>query len=205
MSYEIEMIEPDGLKPCDLNPKIHPEKQIKMLKKSIKEFGFTNPILLAKDGMIVAGHARWQAAVELKMDEVPIIRLDLPYEKALAYVVADNRLAEIARSDKDDMASILSEVKELIDDVEVMGYTDEEIDRIISASLDEEDEPEMEFSEGLYEEHNYVVLYFDNSVDWLTAVDKLGIKTVQTLDSKEGYVRQGIGRVIRGVDVVRRL
>ncbi|WP_319508908.1 ParB/Srx family N-terminal domain-containing protein [uncultured Methanolobus sp.] len=70
-------------------PKRHPENQMSALKKSMSEFGWTNPILVTADKMVVAGHARLQAALELGFTEVPVITLDLPYEKAVAYVIAD--------------------------------------------------------------------------------------------------------------------
>ena len=64
----------------------------------------------------------------------------------------------------------------------------------------EEEEPEIEFTEELGEENNYVVLFFDNSVDWLQAQSLLGLKTVKALDSKPGYSKQGVGRVMNGTD-----
>lgn len=64
---------------------------------------------------------------------------------------------------------------------------------------------EIEFSEELYESHNYVMLYFDNDVDWMTAKEKLGIKTVKAKDAKPGYERSGIGRVIDGGKFLERL
>ena len=90
---EIKQININELKPFVNNPKKHPEGQLSMIKKSISEFGWTNPILVAQDNMVVAGHARLQAALELGFTQVPVITLDLPYEKAVAYVIADNRLA----------------------------------------------------------------------------------------------------------------
>jgi hypothetical protein len=68
-----------------------------------------------------------------------------------------------------------------------------------------DEDPEYTFAEELMESHNYVVLYFDNDVDWQTAKEKFGLKTVCAEDSKPGYVRKGIGRVIRGDEVLKRL
>lgn len=107
------------------NPKKHPKKQIDHIKKSIEEFGWTNPILATKaEKMIVAGHARYQAAKEMNIGKIPVIFLDLPYEKAIAYVVADNRLAELAETDSEKLAELLGELQALPDfDIETVGFT----------------------------------------------------------------------------------
>jgi hypothetical protein len=71
----------------------------------------------------------------------------------------------------------------------------------------EEAEPEIPFTEELLEEHNYIVLYFDNSVDWLqaeTLFEKYLTKK-QALNSKEGFRKVGVGRVVRGADVLKDL
>src|SRR5690606_27258521 len=90
-------------------------------------------------------------------------------------------------------------------DLTITGFDDDEIEKLMTDDPIFDEKPEMEFTEELLEEHNYIVLYFDNKMDWQTACDKLGIKTVKALDSKEGYERTGVGRVIRGADVIARL
>lgn len=122
----------DELKPFKKNPKKHPEKQINMLKKSMQEFGWTNPILISQGNMIIAGHARYQAAQELGFTEVPTIFIDLPYERAVAYVLADNRLAELAEDDEELMLELLDEVTQIPDfDIESIGFDDSEIDELL--------------------------------------------------------------------------
>ncbi|MDP2217470.1 MAG: site-specific DNA-methyltransferase [Methanolobus sp.] len=122
------------LKPFVKNPKKHPENQLSMLKKSMREFGWTNPILIASDNMVVAGHARLQAALELGFTEVPVITLDLPYEKAVAYVIADNRLAELAETDTEMLARLLHEITDIPDfDLEATGYTLDDVDSLLGS------------------------------------------------------------------------
>lgn len=123
----------DELKPFVKNPKKHPEKQIKFLQKSFKEFGWTNPILVAQDNMIVAGHGRWEAAKQAGFSEVPVIKLDMPYEKAVAYVVADNHLAELAETDTEQLAELLQEISQIEDfDIEATGFEMDDIDDMIN-------------------------------------------------------------------------
>ena len=128
---KIQNVKIDDLRPFERNPKIHPESQLKKLEKSISEFGWTNPVLATKEGMIVAGHARVEAAKRLNLSEVPVIYLDMPYEKAIAYVVADNRLAELAETDVEKLSDILNELIEIPDfDIELTGFNLDEIGEI---------------------------------------------------------------------------
>ena len=143
---KIEMKQIDDLKPFKKNPKKHPEHQLEMLKKSMGEFGWTNPILIAQDNMIIAGHARHEVAKQLGLGEVPTIFIDLPYEKAVAYVVADNRLAELADQDDSLLSELLKEVAELPDfDMEAVGFSEEAFDELLEsiqpATEITEDEP----------------------------------------------------------------
>lgn len=125
---QIEMLDPKLLKPFSKNPKKHPGNQIRMLKKSMREFGFTAPVLIDAANMIVAGHARHVAALDLGLTQIPTIRLDLPYEKAVAYVIADNRLAELAEVDSDLLSEILENVTQIEDfDLESIGYNEDDV------------------------------------------------------------------------------
>lgn len=113
------------------NARIHSKKQIKTLVKSIKKFNFTNPILIDGNGMIIAGHCRYKAAQELKMETVPTISLEhLTPEEVKAYAIMDNRLG---LDSEWDFELLKDSFKELIDigfDVELTGWEIPEIDNI---------------------------------------------------------------------------
>lgn len=133
---EVVKIPIDELKPFVRNPKLHPERQINSIKKSFKEFGWTNPILIAEDNMVVAGHARLIAAKELGFMEVPVIKLEMSYEKAVAYVVADNKTAELGSTDFPMLQELLREIAELEDfDIESIGYSESEIDALLNVPV----------------------------------------------------------------------
>jgi len=121
----------EEIKPYIKNAKLHTKKQIKQVANSIKEFGFNQPIVIDKKGIIIVGHGRFEAAKMLKMDEVPVLEVDLNEEQAKAYRLADNKLNE---SDW-DMDLVVSELKELSEPmVDLTGFdkdlliTDEEKD-----------------------------------------------------------------------------
>lgn len=97
------------IKPYHKNAKKHPTKQIEAIAKSIKEYGFNQPIVVDKDNVIIVGHGRYEAAKALGMTDVPVIQVQLTEEQAKEYRLADNKLNE---SDW-DMQLVISELKEL--------------------------------------------------------------------------------------------
>ena len=100
----------------------------------MREFGFTSPILVSQDNMVIAGHARLKAAQEIGLSEVPTIFIDLPYEKAVAYVIADNQLAKLAEEDRDLLGELLEGALSIPDfDIEAVGFSSEDIDSLLQS------------------------------------------------------------------------
>ena len=121
------------------NARTHSKHQIRQIAASIRAFGFTNPILIANDCTIVAGHGRVEAAKILGMEHVPTIRLEnLTDEQLRAYVLADNRLAEKARWDNSILAIELQHLVAIEGnfDVTITGFEIPEIDLIIEEARD---------------------------------------------------------------------
>jgi DNA modification methylase len=129
----------DALKPDPANPRRHTRKQVRQIAESIKAFGFNVPILIDRDGNIIAGHGRWLAGREFGITEVPTLCLDhLTPAQARAFMIADNRLTEISVWDDRLLARQLKELSlvGLDFDIEVTGFEMGEIDLWI-ASLDD--------------------------------------------------------------------
>lgn len=122
----------ESLKAYDKNPRKHPEKQIIKLMASIREFGFAIPVLVDIDRIIIAGHARIEAARRLNIAAVPVlIATDWSKAQVRAYRLADNRLAELASWDEELLAIELSALIELDESpIEVLGWETAEIDLI---------------------------------------------------------------------------
>lgn len=119
---EYEMAKISELIPYDRNPKIHPDSQIKQLMNSIREWGWTIPILIDENSQVIAGHGRLYAALELNMNEVPCIRATgWTDEQKQAYVIADNKLAENSEWDTGLYFSQLKEMSETGYDLSLMG------------------------------------------------------------------------------------
>jgi ParB-like chromosome segregation protein Spo0J len=127
---EIRYVSPDGLRPYTGNARTHSKKQIRQIADSIERFGFANPVLVSQDGEIIAGHGRLAAAKLLSLASVPVVVLaDMTEADRRAYVMADNKLAELAGWDRDILAIELQFLQDVqFDDIEVTGFSLGEID-----------------------------------------------------------------------------
>lgn len=116
--------DPLELIPYDNNPRVN-DYAVKKVLESIKEYGFTNPILVDKAMVIIAGHTRREASILAGLKKVPyIIMGDLTPEQVKAYRIADNKLAELATWDEEALKEELFELQELEYPLEVMGFTE---------------------------------------------------------------------------------
>jgi len=127
------------------NAKEHPEQQIQQIAASIKEFGFTVPILIDETGMILAGHGRLAAAHLLKLDEVPCIEAKhLTGTQKKAYIIADNKLAMNTGFDDALLKIDLDELQELNFDLSILGFADEELEGLIDPVFEDQFDAEKE-------------------------------------------------------------
>lgn len=118
-------------------------------------------------------------------------------------VLIDNRANDVAGYNDSALAALL---KDLEGDYEGTGFKQEDLDSLLdSLKPPEVVKPELEFADVIGEVHNYVVLTFENEIDWRAAMDTFGVTVVKAWDSREGYSRSGLGRVIDGVPILRRL
>jgi len=123
------------LKPYSNNPRTHSSAQVERIAASIREFGFVNPILVDKDGVIVAGHGRLEAAKRLGLQTVPVIVLDhLTETQRRALVIADNRLAELSEWNDDLLAKELERLLSEDYDIGITGWDEDEVNRLLAAA-----------------------------------------------------------------------
>ncbi|CAA7615742.1 site-specific DNA-methyltransferase [Magnetospirillum sp. UT-4] len=143
----------DRLLPYAANARTHSETQVAQLAGSIAEFGFNVPVLVDERGVLIAGHGRLLAARHLGLAEVPVIRLDhLTDAQARAYRLADNQLALNAGWDDELLAAELARLQEEGFSLDLIGFSDEDLDRLMadaeaegdgaSQTDDEDDIPE---------------------------------------------------------------
>lgn len=114
--------------PYARNSRTHSDEQVAQIAASIKEFGFTNPVLVDADGGIIAGHGRVMAARKLGMKDVPTVCLDYMTEaQKKAYIIADNKLALNAGWDNDMLRIEIDELKGLDFDIDLLGFDGDEL------------------------------------------------------------------------------
>src|SRR5579875_3236940 len=105
---EVVYVAPEALKPFPRNARVHPAKQIDQIVASIRQYGFTAPVLLGTDDTILAGHGRVLAALKLKIAEIPCVRIGhLSAADQRAYVLADNKIATNSNFDLEIVAEEL--------------------------------------------------------------------------------------------------
>lgn len=128
----IEWLNISDLKRYENNSKKHPEKQLRLLEKSIEEFGFITPCLIDEKNNIIAGHGRTEAAAALGMTSVPCVRVEgLTEEQRKAYIIADNRLTELGGWDKELVAAELSLLNDINFDIDVTGFNIHDVESIL--------------------------------------------------------------------------
>jgi DNA modification methylase len=131
----------ENLKPYKHNARTHSAKQIAQIARSIKEFGFNNPVLIDEDNTIIAGHGRVEAAKKLGLTEIPVVKIThLTEAQKRAYILADNRLAEKAGWDKDILAIELQNLVDIEEgfDISITGFETAEIDLMLYPQTGEE-------------------------------------------------------------------
>jgi ParB family transcriptional regulator, chromosome partitioning protein len=125
---KIETIKTADLIPYARNSRTHSDTQVSQIAGSIREFGFTNPVLIDAENGIIAGHGRVMAAGRLGLDKVPCIRLGhLTETQKRAYIIADNKLALNAGWDDELLALELSDLREVDFDLGLTGFDESEL------------------------------------------------------------------------------
>ncbi len=150
----LEQVAIADLKPFTQNARTHSDRQISQIAGSIEAFGFNNPVLVDHANGIIAGHGRVQAARQLSLKTVPVIRIEhLSDDEKRAYILADNRLAEKAGWDRDILAIELQHLttSDLTFDVEITGFETAEIDLLIGDEAAGESEGEKQVMPNAYE------------------------------------------------------
>ena len=123
------------IKPYQKNPR--KKKNIQTVANSIKEFGFQQPIVVDRAGVIIAGYSRYEAAKSLNLQTIPVLIADLTPEKAKAYRIADNKTNE---SSEWDFSLLHKEFAELLDvnyDLELTGFDNKELEEFITFDREE--------------------------------------------------------------------
>jgi len=129
---KIEQIPVDRLIPYARNSRTHSDEQVAQIASSIREFGFTNPVLIDGNDGIIAGHGRVLGARKLGMDAVPCVRLEhLTETQKRAYIIADNKLALNAGWDEEMLALEFADIHAENFDLSLVGFNADDLSRLM--------------------------------------------------------------------------
>jgi ParB-like chromosome segregation protein Spo0J len=192
----------EGLVPYARNARLHSPAQIAQIAASIKEWGWTIPILIGDDEGIIAGHGRILAARQLGITEVPVmVATGWSDAKKRAYVIADNRLAENASWDRDMLGAELSDLAAACFAVELTGFTMTDMAALLSTPTD----PDKEWS-GMPEFDQddlggrTITVHFENDDDVADFAQligqEIGPKTTYVWHPRRPYQRTGNKRYV---------
>ena len=132
-SYGIERVDVSALTAFSGNPRTHSDTQVDQIAASIREFGWTNPILVDADGVIIAGHGRLAAASKLGLEQVPVIRLGhLSDAQRKALVIADNQLALNAGWDDAALSQLIQDLNAEEFNLDLLGFGSEDLERYLA-------------------------------------------------------------------------
>ena len=217
VDYAVTTAKLSDLIPDDKNFNKGTEFGQHLIEKSLRENGAGRSILLDKNNRIIAGNKTAENAAAIDLDDVVIVEtdgtklvavkrtdIDLDSEQGRKMALADNATSAANLDwDEDALKAMEQEMENFSAEEWGIKYKPEKIKK--------EMQGEIPFTEVLNEEHNYVVLYFDNTVDWLQAVSLFGIEQKKCYPTSKGGnveefgTRYGIGRVVKGAEALERI
>jgi DNA modification methylase len=140
----------DELKPNPENARTHSEDQLTQIARSFDQFGITLPILIDETGMILAGHGKWLAAKKLNLPEVPVLLVaGLTETEKRLYLIADNQIALNSTWDQDKLRAAVEQLEKQLADLDLTGFSPQEIDRIVADLAPEEGWTEEDDAPGV--------------------------------------------------------
>jgi DNA modification methylase len=134
---KIELRKPSDIKPYPGNPRLN-DSAVDAVARSLQEFGFRQPIVVDKDGVIVVGHTRWKAAQKLGIKQLPVhVAKELTEAQIKAYRIADNKSGELAEWDFDLLPLELSALQDLDYDLDLLGFSTDELTELLAPDANE--------------------------------------------------------------------
>ena len=196
---KIELIKINKLKPAKYNPRQISTKQYKDLKESIEKFDLVDPIIVNKDMTVIGGHQRLKVCKELQYKDVDCVILDLSKEQERELNIRLNKSG--GEFDMDALANYFD-----VDELKDWGFKEIElglnIDKIDAKDNIETDHP---FATELDISNNYIVLKFDNDIDWIQAKTLFELKTETARRTNGKAWSSGIGRVLNGAEAIKKI
>lgn len=200
-------IDPNEVVPYERNAKKHDEKQIKNIVNSINRFGWQQDTVITSDNVLVIGHGRRLAALEIGC-KMPFHVIDKTADE-----LTDEDIRELRIADNQTNAETGYDENILDIEIEYLSFDgfDFDFENELEKEKGKEEKGEIEFAQVLDEENNYIVLKFNDRVDWLQLQSIFELQTVKEYSTRkdgkeqEKFKRKGIGRVVDGADFLNRI
>lgn len=186
----------DEIKENPENPRVIKDKAFQKLVKSVKDDPWMlklRPLVVDKNMVVLGGNMRLKACIQAGYLELPVVKdSDLTKEQKDSFIVKDNLSygewdwPVLNDWDQEKLEEWGMEIPLLNEKLQVIGQND----------------PEIEITEEILEEHNYIVFTFDNKLDWQVAKELFDIKTVAKEGFTETYMQKGVGRVKKGLPLI---
>ena len=202
LKHQVRTMRLDQLAPSPYNPRKISRAALQGLQESLKEFGVVQPIVWNKrTKRVVGGHQRIQALKASGETTAPVVVVDLDEKREKALNVTLNN-PKIEGEFTDDLDALVKSIHKTLPSL----YRNLRMGPLEAAEKRTRPrDGEVEFTEELMESHNFIVLYTDNEIDWLQLTTLYPLPRVKALNSKEGFEKIGIGRVIRASDFIKKV
>lgn len=194
------MVEAKSLRDHPLNWRTHSEDQRDAMREVLEQIGWVQKVVVNKrTGHIIDGHLRVEEARK-KGEKVPVVFVDLSAVEERRMLALFDPLGSMAGMDRRRLKEVLTDIDGDGPGVKALM---ESLRSSVGIKEKTDDRPEVPFTEELLEEHNYLVLTFSNSVDWLHLQSLYPLKEVKSLRSEGKFQQIGIGRVVDGIEFIR--
>jgi len=196
-------VAPEDLTGNPHNWRTHSQAQRDVIAGGLEEVGWVQRVIVnQRTGHLVDGHARVAVAEQRGEPTIPVLYIDVSEEEEHLLLASLDPIAAMAGEDHEALARLLAGVSS--EDSALAALLDGLGDEA-AAAMREVDHPEAEITPLMMERADYVVLVFDNELDWIAAVDTLGLKRVKAPNSRGRSPKYGLGRVLPGAPIVQRL
>lgn len=171
----IEIVELSLLKPYSKNPRVHTQKHLKQIWASMCEFGWTQPVMIDEENLILAGHGRYGAAKMGGLEFVPCLRLSgLTPSQKQAVIISDNKLTENSEWNQELLISEVMELQNQEFDLSVLGFSEKEIEDLIGGGDASEDQS-GDMAEPTFE----ILIQCENEADQVQMLEELAERGIK--------------------------
>ena len=206
-SYELRIVESKWVPITEIkkhpnNWRVHPKYQMEIMDGVLDQLGWTERLMVnVNTGRLINGHMRYELAIKKGETEVPVDFVDLSEEEEAMALATHDPIASMAVTDRQKHEQLLDNIVDESEKLDRLLSMYDEQEKSVGSQLELVTDMELTAFEG----YDYIVLLFKNQLDWITALDKLGVQKGRISINAKGQEKTGLGRVIDGSKFLERL